>query len=87
MKCLYNQVPDLWKEFGTMLDISQATLNSIGERNLKNPHKCLMDVLDVWLACTDPLPTWEALAEAVEFLGRGDVAKSIKDKYMYAHSL
>ncbi len=51
-----------------MLDINQAMLNSIGERNLKDPHKCLVDMLDVWLACTDPLPTWEAIAEAVEFL-------------------
>ena len=79
MKLVYHEVPDKWKEIGKYLEIMAPKLNAIEQENLKNGHKCLMAMLEVWLERVDPLPTWEDLAEAVEFVGREDVAQKIRE--------
>lgn len=81
MQYLYHEVPHLWKEIGTYLEIKAAVLSTIEARNLKDPQRCLMELIDVWLARTDPAPRWGDMAEAVDFVGRGDVAQGIRSKY------
>ncbi len=82
MQCLYHEVPHLWKDIGNYLEVPSAKLTSIAQLNLNDAPKCLMDMLEVWLAGVDPPPTWEAIAEAVEFVGKGRVAKMIRDKHI-----
>ncbi len=82
MKCLYNTVPDKWMGIGRYLEIEGARLVAVQQQYLNNPQQCLMAMLDFWLARPNPPPTWEAVAEAVEFVGRRDVAEKIRDKYI-----
>ncbi len=86
MKCLYNTVPDKWMDIGTYLEIAGTTLMAIQTQCLNRPQQCLMAMLDVWLARPDPPPTWEAVIEAVEFVGKGDVAKQIRERYIPVQS-
>ncbi len=83
MKCLYNKVPDKRMVIGRYLEIEGARLEAIRQKCLNDPQECLMAMLDVWLSRPNPPPTWEAVAEAVEVVGRGNVAKVIRDKYIY----
>ncbi len=82
MKCLYYTVPDKWMDIGRYLEIEGATLMAIQQKWLNDPQLCLMAMLDVWLPRPNPPPTWEAVAEAVEFVGKGNVAKEIREKYI-----
>ncbi len=82
MKCLYHRVPDRWMDIGWCLEIEGAKLRAIQQQCLNDPQKCLMTMLDVWLARPNPPPTWVAVADAVEFVGKGDVAKEIREKYI-----
>ncbi len=86
MKCLYSTVPDKWMDIGWYLEIEGAKLRAIQQQCLNDPQKCLMAMLDVWLARPNPPPTWKAVADAVEVVGRGDVAKEIRDKYIPGRS-
>ena len=78
---LYNTVADKWLVIGIYLDIPEAQLMTIGEKNLGDPQKCLMAMLSQWLASINPPPTWQDLAESVEFVGYPDVAQMLRQKY------
>ena len=39
-----------------------------------------------WLPRIRPPPTWQDLAEAVEFVGYPDVAQKLRDKFCECHS-
>ena len=54
-----------WRNIGALLGISNDILRAIryDERESDN---CLREMLSVWLKNTNPLPTWEILAGAVE---------------------
>jgi len=41
---------------------------------------------DSWLPRVSPPPTWEEIAEAVEFVGYPDVAQKLKDKFCECHT-
>ncbi len=82
MTCLYYTVPDKWMDIGRFLEIEVARLEAIRLKCLNDPQQCLGAMLDVWLARLNPPPTWEALAEAVEFVGKGNVAQKIREKYI-----
>ncbi len=77
MKLLYNEVPHEWDGIGTFLEIGVPQLESIRLANLNNPQKCLLAMLNLWLNRPDPPPSWEAIAEAVEVVGRGDIAQKM----------
>ena len=79
MEQLYHTVADKWQPIGTYLEIPQAQLSAINERCCGDPHKCLMAVLtEKWLHRVNPPPTWQELAAAIEFIGRPDVAKILR---------
>ena len=39
-----------------------------------------------WLPRVSPLPTWQEIAEAVEFVGRPDVAQNMRDQFCECHT-
>lgn len=77
MKLLFKEVPDKWDEIGTFLEIRASQLASIRQENLNNPQKCLLAMLNKWLDRQSPPPSWEAIAEAMELLGREDIAEKM----------
>ena len=79
---LYNTVPDKWHPIGIYLEIPEGQLNAIDTKHRSDPQKCLMAMLtESWLPRVSPPPTWEDLAEAVEFVGYSDVAQKLRDKF------
>ena len=79
MTALYRNVADKWKTIGVYLKISD--LASIETRHHSDPHLCLLEMLDAWLKRVDPLPTWSAIIEAVEFLGEEQLGRRLREKY------
>ena len=79
---LYNSVPDKWRAIGTYLKIPEAQLSTIDARHRGDPQKCLMAMLtEGWLPRVSPPPTWQEIAEAVEFVGHPDVAQKLRQKF------
>ena len=76
---LYHTVANNWRPIGTYLCISE--LDIIAADHHGESQKCLMTMLNKWLHQTDPPPSWSAIAEAVEFTGRPDIAQIIRQKY------
>ena len=83
---LYNTVPDKWHPIGIYLEIPEGQLNVIDAKHRGDPQKCLMAMLtESWLPRVSPPPTWEEIAEAVEFVGYPDVAQKLRDKFCECH--
>lgn len=78
---LYHKVADKWKVVGILLEISNGTLSGIAEKCRQDPHFCLVEMLGIWLERVYPPPTWNAIIEAIEFLGEGQLGKELRDKY------
>ena len=79
---LVQYCPDKWRAIGTYLDIPAAQLSVIDELHRGDPQKCLMSMLtEQWLPRVSPPPTWQDLAEAVEFVGYPDVAQRLRQKF------
>ena len=78
---LYNTVADKCLVIGIYLEIPEAQLKTMEEKNRGDPQKCLMVMLSEWLERVSPLPTWQDLAKAVEFVGYLDVAQKLRQKY------
>ena len=84
---LYNTVPDKWQPIGIYLEIPKAQLNAIDAKHRGDPQKCLMAMLtESWLPRVSPPPTWQEIAEAVEFVGCPDVAQKLRDKFCECHT-
>ena len=81
MDALYNQVADIWMILGIQLGISHGTLRSIEVNCLRNPQKCLLEMLQMWLQQVDPPPTWAAVIDAVEFIGQEQLGRELRQRY------
>ena len=81
MKELYNEVASKWKSIGTLLDISEEELSTISQREHGDPQECLMAMLRVWLHQTNPPASWPEIANAVDFIGKPDIAQQIRQRY------
>ena len=51
-----------WQNIGVLLELSPQDLSIIKSHDISN----LREVLILWLTHVDPLPSWGALADAVE---------------------
>ena len=60
-----HQVSHKWYSLGVQLQIPIGTLKRIEIENHQLTN-CLLEVLTVWLQCTNPPPTWSILIEALE---------------------
>ena len=78
---LYNTVANNWRPIGTYLGISDAQLDIIAVDHNGESQKCLMTMLNKWLHQINPPPSWSAIAEAVGFTGRPDIAQRMRQKY------
>lgn len=81
MDALYNQVEDKWMILGVQLGISHGSLKSIEANRQRDPQNCLLEVLEMWLQQVDPPPTWAAIIDAVEFIGKKQLGKDLRHKY------
>ena len=82
MEQLYHTVADKWLPISTYLEIPQAQLSAISERCHGDPQKCLMAILtEKWLPRVSPPPTCQDLARAIDFIGRPDVAQTLRQLY------
>ena len=78
---------DKWNPIGIYLEIPEGQLNAIDAKHRGDPQKCLMALLtESWLPRVSPPPTWQEIAEAVEFVGYPDVAQNLRDKFCECHT-
>ena len=66
-----------WRTIGTLLGVSKDVQKRI-RSDEEGVNDYLQEMLSEWLKQTDPLPTWSALAEAVEMVDSSK-AKEIRD--------
>ena len=78
-----HQVSFRWHELGTVLGIPLYMLESIQVNYRMDPHRSLVEVLQVWLR-NSPQPTWEAIVNALKipFVGEPRLAMEIEAKYL-----
>lgn len=83
MSALYHtSVPNSWKILGVMLKLPLGPLNSIAAKYQQDPQKCMMAMFELWLKRLDPPPTWDAVIEAVQFLGEEKLALELREKHI-----
>jgi hypothetical protein len=69
-------IAEEWQNIGTLLELEDNTLTSIAaDGKLKKDIDRLREMLKLWLSQEEPVPSWEALAEAVEPFSDDVVAK------------
>ena len=57
MDAFYHTVADKWEHIGIYLHLPLATLKAISEEHQRDPCKCLVEMLGVWLKRVHPPPT------------------------------
>ena len=82
LHCELHPVCDKWFSLGVQLQVPIETLKSIRRENLPMTER-LLEMLTVWLKCTNPPPTWNILTEALESppVGERLLAQQLRDKY------
>ena len=85
LKSLQNElhpVSHKWFSLGVQLDVPMETLQRI-EMEHKQVDRLLLEMLTVRLKQTNPPPTWNILAEALEScsIGEGLLAQRLRKKY------
>ena len=82
LHCELHSVCDKWFSLGVQLQVPIETLKSIRRENLPMTER-LLEMLTVWLKCTNPPPTWNILTEALESppVGEKLLAQQLRDKY------
>ena len=78
---LYKNLASEWNLIGILLGISDGELSTISQREHGDPQKCLVAMLSVWLHQTNPAASWREIANAVDFIGKQDIAQQIRQKY------
>ena len=69
LHCELHPVSDKWFSLGVQLQVPIETLKFIRRENLPMTER-LLEMLTVWLKCTNPPPTWNILTEALESFNR-----------------
>ena len=82
LHCVLHPVSDKWFSLGVQLQVPMDTLRCIRRENLPMTER-LLEMLTVWLKCTNPPPTWNILTEALESppVGERLLAQQLRDKY------
>ena len=77
---LIDRVPDKWKKFGSLLNLTHCQLTCWETQHLRDPVHCWKEVMQCWLdgvSKTYP-PSWEGLYGLVEDVGYPAVAIELK---------
>ena len=82
LHCVLHPVSDKWFSLGVQLQVPIDTLRCIRRENLPMTER-LLEMLTVWLKCTNPPPTWNILTDALESppVGERLLAQQLRDKY------
>ena len=82
LHCELYPVSDKWYSLGVQLEVPIETLRCI-RSDIHTVAERLLEMLTVWLKCTNPPPTWSVLIEALEShpVGEKHLAKQLRDKY------
>ena len=74
--------------FGTQLlqDVTGSHIASL-EHDLKNSEDINNRILTEWLSGEGRPVTWDTLVEVLEIIGKGELAKSIKEKYITSSTI
>ena len=82
LHCELHPVRDKWFSLGVQLQVPFETLRCI-ETEHNQMSRRLLEMLTVWLNCTDPPPTWNILTEALDSppVGEKLLAQQLRDKY------
>ena len=82
LHCELHPVSDKWFSLGVQLQVPIETLRCI-ETEHNQMSRRLLEMLTVWLKCTNPPPTWNILTEALESppVGERLLAQQLRDKY------
>ena len=78
---LSTKVSNDWEDIGIQLDIKEGILKQIKSDNPGNSKACLREMFRTWLCQVNPPPSWSAVADAIEIVGREDIAVQLKKKY------
>ena len=73
---------EYWQTIGVLLGVEKEELSAIQHKQKDISIKCLRVMLDEWLKSTAPLPSWQALADAVESFD-SDTADKIQREYIH----
>ena len=71
-------IAEEWQNVGTLLELEDDALTSIAAAGKKDIDR-LREMLKLWVSQEDPVPSWEALAEAVEPFS-GEVVAKVKSQ-------
>jgi len=85
LKSLHSElhpVADKWYSLGVQLQVPIEILKCIRRENVPMTE-CLLEMLNVWLKCTNPPPTWNILTEALESppVGERLLAQQLRENY------
>ena len=87
MAVFYNKVADKWEPIGIYLHLPMATLKAIAAQHQRNPHMCLMGMLEVWLKRVDPpLPGLPSLRLWISW-GRSNLQKRLERNIVHEFDL
>ena len=82
LHCELHPVSEKWFSLGVQLQVPIETLKCIEAEHFQMSRR-LLEMLTVWLKCTNPPPTWNILTEALESAPVGErlLAQQLRDKY------
>ena len=82
LHCELHPVSHKWFSLGVQLQVPVETLKCIETEHYQMSRR-LLEMLTVWLKCTNPPPTWYILTEALKSLPVGErlLAQQLRDKY------
>jgi len=82
LHCELHPISYKWYSLGVQLQVPIGTLKCI-ESDCAKVSDCLLEMLTTWVKHSNPPPTWEALAEALESppVGERTLAQQLRDKY------
>ena len=85
LKSLHSElhpISDKWFSLGVQLQVPIETLKCIETEHYQMSRR-LLEMLTVWLKCTNPPPTWYIITEALKSppVGERLLAQQLRDKY------
>ena len=78
---LYTKAASKWKDIGILLGIDSRELDALKAMESHFPQSCLRGMFEIYLKRINPLPSWSAIAEALELLGDEELATQLRSRY------
>ena len=82
LKELSGRLSSIWEDVGLCLGLSPESLDIIKRDNPSDSRSCFREMIKQWFRRVDPPPSWGAIIEAVDVLGREVLAKNLRDKFL-----